>query len=366
MWLLCSGNSKRDINFLGSSGSLRNQLRDNPRTSYKDTVAEKASDNIQFQPRNAKQTTYYNNLGNVQRKLGPDAILAVHEVAYMLPDFVWSIRTYPDLVICFGLPELLELPQRETILLSYDTTFKMGDFYLSVLVHQMSAYVERPCIPIAFVLHERKFQSVHLELCETLRKRLPANISVVLVTDGESAIVKAFADKFPSWSSVSCWNHIFKDVETWVKSHCGLVDDIRIYQGNVREILQCVSFADMEAKETTLCEAWSASFKDYYIQHLRSRVRVSFTGHLQTVGLTQTSITTNISESMHKVIKAFNEWKETTPDVCLVTLWRLQHFYKAEINRSATGFGPYSLVGRDTTTCVYCLVFQLQLCVHTR
>ena len=120
------------------------------------------------------------------RKFGNDPLLAVHEVAYMLPQFVWSIRTYPDLVVVFGLPSVLELlNDSSTLFFSYDTTFNLGDFYLSVLVVKLSTMREEPCVPVAFVLHERKFHSVHLEFCKLLEERLRKNGNTCLVTDGE-------------------------------------------------------------------------------------------------------------------------------------------------------------------------------------
>jgi hypothetical protein len=62
----------------------------------------------------------------------------IDEMAYMLPEFVWSIRTYADLVVCFGLPQVVDLvKQCPEIFLSYETTFNLGDFYLSSLTAKL-------------------------------------------------------------------------------------------------------------------------------------------------------------------------------------------------------------------------------------
>jgi len=44
-----------------------------------------------------------------------------------------------------------------TELLSYDTTFQLGDFYVSVLCFRHTLFKEAPVIPAAFLVHERKF-----------------------------------------------------------------------------------------------------------------------------------------------------------------------------------------------------------------
>jgi len=81
----------------------------------------------------------------------------------MIPAFVRTIATFPDLTVCLGLSQLLDQLLVPTMMLcclslSYDTTFCMGDFYLSFLVLYCSAFVEQPVMPVAFVLHQRKFK----------------------------------------------------------------------------------------------------------------------------------------------------------------------------------------------------------------
>ena len=46
-------------------------------------------------------------------------------------------------------------------LLSYDTTFKLGDFYLSTLAFCHILLTQSPVIPLCFLIHDRKFQSSH-------------------------------------------------------------------------------------------------------------------------------------------------------------------------------------------------------------
>lgn len=313
-------------------------------TSFKELVVESSSEGIQFQPRDKYQCNYYKSIVNPHRKLGSDAIVTVSELAYSIPDYVWSIGIFPDLVISFGIPSLMKMVQTsDSILLSYDTTFLLGDFYLSVLVLKLSAFCEAPIIPIGFVLHDRKFQAVHASFCEQLRPRLKVAGNVVLVTDGELAITSAFKEAYPKWRMVNCWNHILTDVESWLKRHDGKASDIAIYKSNVRELLQCESAGELGTKMSTLEPLWSQSFQTYYNNHLVKRVETAYTGHLLSIGLQVKSITTNMSESVNYVIKEFQGWKESTGDICLLSLYRLHLYYQSVILRSADGFGPYTL-----------------------
>ena len=202
---------------------------------------------------------------------------------------------------------------------------------------------EAPTIPIAFVIHDRKFEAVHYEFCQELRRRLKASSQVVLVTDGEAAIVNAFNKSNTEWVLVNRWNHILSDIEIWVKRHEGKGCDVAVYKSNVRELLNCQSVTELTAKMTTLEPTWSEAFKMYYSSHLVDRVETAYTGYLHSVGLQTTSITTNMSEALNFVIKEFEGWKENTADICLLSLYRLQLYYQTLINRSVDGFGPFSL-----------------------
>jgi hypothetical protein len=353
---MLSGNSQRNINFLGSAPSFKKKLSTSSLlTNYKTLVVESSTEDIQFQPRNSRQVTYYRTVNDQDRRLGTDNLLTLHEMAYTIPDFVWSIRTYPDLVVCCGLPSLLQIVRGCTsVLLSYDTTFNVGDFYLSTLVAKLPIFEEEPSVPVAFVVHERKFRSVHEEICEHIGKLLGTKGDVILVTDGEPAIVNAFRDKFPDWSLVSCWNHIFTDIETWLKKHGGVADDITVYKENIRELLHCATEGELTTKVNTLKPSWSSAFRDYFSGNLMDRILCSYNGHLRKAGSVVDGITTNMSESLNMVIKDFNGWREKTPDICILSLYRLQQYYETELKRSSSGFGPYTPKGQgDYNICIY-------------
>ena len=55
----------------------------------------------------------------------------------------------------------LLLDTKSGTLLGYDTTFKFGDIYVSILVFRHAMFNESPVIPVAFLNHDRKFQKVH-------------------------------------------------------------------------------------------------------------------------------------------------------------------------------------------------------------
>ena len=92
------------------------------------------------QPRNTKQVNNIRSKLLEKHKLSHDALYNLHELASDVPDFVWSIHTHPDLVcVCSNkrfaeeLGRMLQIDFSSLGLLSSDTTFQLGDFYVSHL-----------------------------------------------------------------------------------------------------------------------------------------------------------------------------------------------------------------------------------------
>jgi len=89
-------------------------------------------------PRNPKQVS---NLQAKERQLihfTHDVLYNLHKIAYDLDGYVSKIVTFPDLLVICRLKHILaelnriiSVTTKPPILLSYDTTFKLGDFYVS-------------------------------------------------------------------------------------------------------------------------------------------------------------------------------------------------------------------------------------------
>ena len=110
------------------------------------------------------------------------------------------------------------LLKNETQLLSYDTTFELGDFYVPILIFRHMLFKEQPCIPCAFLIHERKLTETHEDLFDVLSRQVKSitKLSIPLVTDGEKALINSIESKLPIIILVRCWNHI---ITSMIETH---------------------------------------------------------------------------------------------------------------------------------------------------
>ena len=107
------------------------------------------------------------------------------------------------------LNSLLKVKGRSNIqLLSYDTTFNITEFYVSVLLFPGTCFKENPVIPAMFMLHERKLRTTHQKFVEILSEKVPAlnSSNVILVTDGEPSF-DVFKNAFPKLNSSLLESH---------------------------------------------------------------------------------------------------------------------------------------------------------------
>lgn len=274
-----TGNSKSGLNFLPTAPKLRATLATSDK-SYKDHLIENVGAPIQFQPRNANQIKYYKESN---RRICKDSLLALHEFAYMIAGFVWSITTFPDLVVVCGFKPLIDfilpLCANEPILLSYDTTFNLGDFCVSILCMQQPFLTSKPCIPLAFMIHERKFKWMHDHFFRLVRQNIPHLTDAVIAVDGEASISNAIRAG-TDWKVTMCANHILRDIEFWLKKHSASAGEIPVYKSNVGELLHCHNASALSQKELNFKSCWSAAFVTYYTDHLAWSGQVCICGLL--------------------------------------------------------------------------------------
>lgn len=122
--------------------------------------------------------------------------------------------------------KLLRRDDLETLCISYDTTFDMGDFYLSVLTYRQTEFEETPVIPLIFMIHEKKFESIHDFFFQRLTELVPelsSSSHVVIVSDEETSIVNSIKKHLPDVPRFRCWLHTLQCIKRKLRS-LGIVD----------------------------------------------------------------------------------------------------------------------------------------------
>ena len=181
------GNSKKQTKiFIPTKRSVLDELKeklthDIPSKVYKAAIQDprpNTEDQITTRPRNEKQVSNLRQKELEKSRISNDAIVNVHELAYEYDDFIWSVTTHPDLLITCGHAELLREMEfvctnfkSKDIQLSIDTTFSMGECYVTPLLFKHIGFYEQPTIPAVLLLHVSRRESDYCEIFNQLTKR---------------------------------------------------------------------------------------------------------------------------------------------------------------------------------------------------
>ena len=148
-------------------------------------------------------------------------IYNLHELVMDMSDFIDVICMYPDVIYVYGHRSILDVLDRLLLMnstspqpLSYDTTFQLGDFYVSMLSFRHILFKEaEPVLLACFLIHERMFQACHDQCFETCCKLIPSlhKCKKPTVIDEEHAFVNTVKSYLPPLQ-LRCWNHIMRDI----------------------------------------------------------------------------------------------------------------------------------------------------------
>ena len=166
------GNSNKNEPFFRTKPSVREDIQkkievEKPHIVYKNLVCENVEGHDAIsKPRNIKQLHNAKASKQEEIRLTRDAIYNTHELAYE-GGFIHFLSTYPDLCVVAGEVEMIQelnsviQLKDEDLLLSYDTTFNLGEFYVSPLVFKHVVFTDNPLVAGLFLIHERKLSETH-------------------------------------------------------------------------------------------------------------------------------------------------------------------------------------------------------------
>ena len=253
-----------------------------PSVVYKKSICKPVPPEYQavLCPRNPKQVCNLQAKQRQKLRLSHDALYNLHELCYDLETFIQKIVTHPDLIVICGLNSMLKDINRLLSiadgnlhqLLSYDTTFQLGDFYVSPLLFRNVLFLKFPVMPVAFLVHERKLRCCHEELFRVIAKELPSLVNgSQMIPDDEKAF-NTIERYLPKVRRLLCWNHIINGAKLWLRQHGATSREVPVYVSDIRDLLHQPSASEYVTQLDILQQKWSESFYNHYMNELDKKV----------------------------------------------------------------------------------------------
>ncbi|XP_063787335.1 uncharacterized protein LOC134936259 [Pseudophryne corroboree] len=303
-------------------------------------------------PESVGQLAHKLSSEKAKSKLMRDDIYGVYELRFALDNFIRNFTLLPELIIVVSLPKIVDLYNEvcsinQHQLLSYDTTFTIGDYYVSPIVFKCPWFKGQPSIPLAAMIYDNGSAEVHKTFFNILNDLTVNfnNADIRLVTSREGAIANALDSVVPEITHVLRWDHILKEVESWVSGHKSRADKMD-YVSHVRHLLESDSESLFHKLYEGYRQEWSEPFVLYFDENIKSDL-VYKSGRwllnelrIYTPG---SGVVTNVSDSMNIVLKKLTAWKEVNLEQMVLALYFLQTFYLKEVLRGRCGTGNYHL-----------------------
>ena len=363
------GNAKNSNNdYMQTCPSVLNEIKENVKISkpievYQNLVTKDIPGIQQGirNPRNHKQV--YNAKERVDRntRLSRDDVSNLVEQCMHVEEgnYTKSFIVYPDVVCVFiydkladELNTILRLKTHPPVSLFYDTTFNVGDYYVSTLLfnHAMFNKGDGPSIPIGFMVHERKLTRHHEHFFRDISEAIPylSKSSCAFITDREPGITKAFETVFPTVNVVHCWNHIKTDCRFHLinNTNADKTKDVPTYVDHIQKLLQSESEECFHENYENIRKDWSGPWREYVDKNIKPCIE-KYSGRwiIEKLGIyhPDSGITNNRSESINSVLHALHKWRRTPIDCIMLIFWHTQRYYYLEICRGRAGVGKYSL-----------------------
>ena len=162
---------KSDQEFQRTAPSVMKEISENliSFNSVSSTYSKLISKHNEPKTRGVMNPINRQQVKNVQKKqlrakqrISRDDLYNLYALAIELDNFIWQIDIYPNLNSIIGLEDILNLvndlltlqSDEFQVILAYDTTFQLGNFYVSPTLFRHIYFIGSPIIPLAFLVHD--------------------------------------------------------------------------------------------------------------------------------------------------------------------------------------------------------------------
>uniref|UniRef100_A0A914P0Q3 SWIM-type domain-containing protein n=1 Tax=Panagrolaimus davidi TaxID=227884 RepID=A0A914P0Q3_9BILA len=227
--------------------------------------------------------------------------------------------------------------------LNYDTTFKLGDFYLSMLTLKHPFF--KKSIPIAAMIHTRKTHANHVKFFTNIWERFQSFLikgQFILITDQEFD----FEDVWATAIHVFCNVHLKKNYSKSLKDAKLPKEVVEIRLAEYDELQRQETFAEYDAFLATLVDRYNGD-KDSIklIQGAAEKMRnKSSKAALKGIGWPRTIATSNMAENMNSQLKDQMNYTTVSVDLMISNAYYFFNSFRNKINDWYRGKGTAPLL----------------------
>ena len=191
---------------------------------------------------------------------------------------------------------------------SYDTQFDLGDFYLSTLTIRdprllTSHRKNFPTVPAIFVIHERKLMYDHDLAFRIMVELVPDLGSEMFISSSDNEFSALLARHFKGSFVAKDENHQAKKIGRAMRNKKGTMEDASFAKAEFRALIRCDSREEYDKVYQERQKGWSRTLQQYWEKFIQRDIDMSGLwsareiGYGRVEGLSKTEVPLNIFHS---------------------------------------------------------------------
>ncbi|CAF1106253.1 unnamed protein product, partial [Didymodactylos carnosus] len=310
-------------------------------------------------PRNIEQ------IRNVKRRLArrlvasADEISELYRFARETPNFITRFTLIPHAIaVAFcqesvnEFNELLDIePQtsKSRVLITFDSSFNINNFYITCVYYRHIAFHEEPCILLGCALHNRKTDEVYDYLLTYLKQncsKIEEKCLYVIDSESNSLTQEYLSQYLKNLKLIHTWNYVFTNLRSWLLNNGRTQADYQFYNAELKSLLICNDTQAFYRLYERCKTNWTQEFKQYFEKIILPLIETDLGSWIlkkYDIYDPYCGIRTMSCDAMNIVVTHLRDWRDTRFDTGAISLYWLQIYFVNQIHKSFCRNGLFNL-----------------------
>ncbi|CAF0970355.1 unnamed protein product [Didymodactylos carnosus] len=310
-------------------------------------------------PRNIEQ------IRNVKRRLArrlvasADEISELYRFARETPNFIARFTLIPHVIAVAFCQEsvnefnqLLDIePQtsKSRVLITFDSSFNINNFYITCVYYRHIAFHEEPCILLGCALHNRKTDDVYDYLLTYLKQncaKIEEKCLYVVDSESNSLTQEYLSEYLKDLKLIHTWNYVFTNLRSWLLNNGRTQADYQFYNAELKSLLICNDTQAFYRLYERCKSNWTQEFKQYFEKIILPLIETDLGSWIlkkYDIYDPYCGIRTMSCDAMNIVVTHLRDWRDARFDTGAISLYWLQIYFVNQIHKSFCRNGLFNL-----------------------
>ncbi|GAB6024704.1 hypothetical protein CHUAL_009837 [Chamberlinius hualienensis] len=229
----------------------------------------------------------------------------------------------------------------EPQLLTYHTTYKFGNYHISMLTMRNIKVEGEPLFPISFFISDVDIEEVHQVFWRVIVEELNLGQcceKLPICASRRADVKNAILKNYPSCNLELCQLQLLKEIRLWLRENSKNKSSMVNYQNNLKDLMSSMTHDEFVSKINSFQNVWTKEFRSFIeVNYFDDLMKASLFNRVNGVAFRMKAAANNLSELTDRdELKLYAQSRVAPLDYCVLALYEIQmsifnQFYQIEI-----------------------------------